>query len=286
MPIGLGISREDLEKLYKSMSDEEIARLYGYSPKYIAKLRLMHGLYKRGRRSRCLEISKEDLEKLYKSMDDEEIARIYGIPVSCIKHLRYRYRLLRRALCPEIPREIFEEMIDKSDHEIAMIYDTKKHCIASRRIRLGIRKRARKRVAVRGININVMRADSIEKLLLSKIEDEGVCYTTSKEIREKLHIYPRPDIWEELVKRGYRILRIWIGLKRQYMFIYKPGCEELIATKILMEILNQVERTKKRIDIDEVRKAVRSIIARYKPPTEIRKALRIVLSKFRAPSSP
>jgi hypothetical protein len=35
------IPREDLEKLYKSMSDEEIAKQYGYSPKYIQKLRLI-----------------------------------------------------------------------------------------------------------------------------------------------------------------------------------------------------------------------------------------------------
>jgi uncharacterized protein (DUF2267 family) len=69
----------------------------------------------------------------------------------------------------------------------------------------------------------------------------------------------------------------YIGLNFPHTFIYKPGCEELVATEILVEIMKQVERTKKRRDIKEVRKAVRSIIARHKPPAEIRKALRNVL---------
>jgi uncharacterized protein (DUF2267 family) len=69
----------------------------------------------------------------------------------------------------------------------------------------------------------------------------------------------------------------YIGLNFPHTFIYKPGCEELIATKILMEIMRQVERTKKRRDIKEVRRAVRSIVARHKPPAEIRKALKSVL---------
>jgi hypothetical protein len=126
------ISREVLEKLYRSMSDEEIARQYGYSPRYILKLRLKYGLYKRRKWGRCPEIPREDLEKLYRTMGDDEIAKIYGTLVYCIKMLRLRYGLSRkRRACPEISREELEKMIDKTDREIAMIYNTKPHCITS-----------------------------------------------------------------------------------------------------------------------------------------------------------
>jgi hypothetical protein len=224
-----------------------------------------------------MAIPREVLERLYRSMSDGEIAKIYGVSADCIKRLRLRYRLLRRTPCPEISREELEKMIDKTDHEIAMIYNTKPQCITQRRLKLGVRKYM---VGGRDIYIFRWRADKIEDLLLRKIEIEGICYTTSREIKEKLRIGIGTDAWGELVKRGYRVFKIWgryLGLDFPRIFIYKSGCEELVATEILMEIMKQVEKTKKRIDIDEVRKAVRSIIARHKPPAEIRKALQSVL---------
>jgi len=69
----------------------------------------------------------------------------------------------------------------------------------------------------------------------------------------------------------------YLGHGFPHTFIYKPGCEELVATEILMEIMKQVERTKKRRDIKEVRKAVRSIIARHILPKEMEEALQSVL---------
>jgi hypothetical protein len=273
------IPREDLEKLYRSMSDQEIAKRYGYSPRYITKLRLVYGLYRGRKRSRCSEISKEDLEKLYRSMSDNEIAKIYNTKPHCIKMLRSRYGLFRKVreirVCPEISREDLEKMIDKTDREIAMIYNTKPHCITQRRLKLGVRK-----YMVGGRRFNAKLADKIEDLLLRKIEVEGICYITSREIKEKLSRTTSTDVWDELVKRGYRVFKIWgkyIGLNFPHTFIYKPGCEELIAVEILMEIMRQVEKTKKRKDIKEVRKAVRRIIHRHKPPAEIKKALQSVL---------
>jgi uncharacterized protein (DUF2267 family) len=271
------ISCEVLGKLYKSMSDEEIAKQYGYSPRYITKLRLIYGLYKRRKWSKCPEISKEDLEKLYKSMGDKEIAKIYGTSVNCIKLLRYRYRLLRRRLCPEIPREVLEKMIDKTDLEIAMIYNTKPHCITQKRLKLGVRKYM---VGHRDINVFRRRANKIEDFLLRKIEVEGICYTTTKEIKEKLDISTNTNVWNELIKRGYKTFKIWgryLGLGFPRTFIYKPGCEKLVATEILMEIMRQVERTKKRRDIKEVRKAVMNIIRRHILPKEMGEALQSVL---------
>jgi DNA-binding CsgD family transcriptional regulator len=271
------ISREVLGKLYKSMSDEEIAKQYGYSPRYITKLRRIYGLYKRRKWSKCPEISKQDLEKLYKSMSDNEIAKIYGVSANCIKMLRLRYRLLRRRLCPEISREVLEKMIDKTDLEIAMIYNTKPHCITQKRLKLGVRKYM---VGHRDINVFRGKADKVEDFLLRKIEVEGICYTTTKEIKEELRISTHTDIWDELARRGYKTFKIWgkyIGLDFPRTFIYKPGCEELVATEILMEIMRQVERTKKRRDIKEVKKAASSIIRRHLLPKEMEEALKSVL---------
>jgi len=277
------ISREELEKLYRSMSDKEIARQYSYSPRYIAKLRRIYGLYKRRKWSKCPEISREDLEKLYNLMSDKEIAKIYGASVNCIKLLRYRYRLPRRRLCPEIPREVFEKLIDKTDREIAMIYNTKPHCITQRRLKLGVRK------YMVGVRKFIARwADEVEDLLLRNIEVEGICYTTSKEIKEKLRIRIFTDVWDELARRGYKIFKIWgryIGLDFPRTFIYKPGCEELVATEILMEIMKQVEKRKKRRDIEEVRRAVSSIIRRNILPKEIEEALKSVLKDMAKLSS-
>jgi transposase/uncharacterized protein (DUF2267 family) len=273
------IPREVLEKLYISMSDREIAKQYGYSLKYVQKLRLIYGLYRGQKRSRCSEISKKDIEKLYRSMSDREIAKIYGVSADCIKMLRHRYGLLRKVreirACPEISREELEKMIDKTDREIAMIYNTNPQCITIRRLKLGVRKYM---VGVR--KFIARRADKVEDLLLRKIEVEGICYTTTKEIKEKLRISTHTDVWDELARRGYKIFKIWgkyIGLSFPHIFIYKPGCEELIATEILMEIMKQVERTKKRRDIKEVRKAVMNIIRRRMLPKEMEEALQRVL---------
>jgi DNA-binding CsgD family transcriptional regulator len=276
------IPREVLEKLYRYMSDEEIARRYGYTPRYVRKLRLTYGLYRRYRRkmrSRCSEIPREDIEKLYRSMSDNEIAKIYSVSVDCIKMLRRRYGLLRKIrkirVCPEIPREELEKLIDKTDREIAMIYNTKPHCITQRRLKLGIKK-----YMAGGMRFIDRLADKIEDFLLRKIEIEGTCYTTSKEIKEKLRIRIFTDVWDELARRGYKIFKIWgryLGLGFPRTFIYKPGCEELIATKILMEIMRQVEKRKKRRDIKEVRKAAVNIIRRHILPKEMEEALQSVL---------
>ncbi|MDT7890034.1 MAG: hypothetical protein RQ885_13810 [Desulfurococcales archaeon] len=198
------IPHEVLEKLYRSMSDEEIARQYGYSPRYILKLRLRYGLYRRRKWSRCPEIPREDLEKLYRSMSYDEIAKIYGVSTICIKMLRLRYGLSRkRRACPEISREELEKMIDKTDREIAMIYNTNRQCITRRRLKLGIKKNV-------GVRKFIARwADKIEDLLLRKIEVEGICYTTPNEIKEKLSINTRTDVCNELIKRGYKIFKIW-----------------------------------------------------------------------------
>jgi len=269
------IPREILENLYKSMSDQEIAKQYGYSPSYITKLRYVYGLYRGRKRSKCSEIPREVLEKLYRSMRDWEIAKIYGVSANCIKRLRLRYRLLRKTLCPKISREEFEKMIDKTDHEIAMIYNTNRQCITIRRLKLGVRKY---KVGVKKITIR--RADKVEDLLLRKIEVEGICYTTSKEIMKRLRIGIGIDVWNELARRGYKIFKIWgryIGLNFPRTFVYRPGCEELVATEILMEIMRQVERTKKKGDIKEVRRAVSSIIRRNILPKEMEEALKSVL---------
>jgi DNA-binding CsgD family transcriptional regulator len=269
------IPRDVLEKLYRYMSDEEIAKQYGYSPKYVQKLRLIYGLYKRRKWSKCPEIPRENIEKLYRSMSDNEIAKIYGVSADCIKMLRLRYGLSRKRICPEIPREDLEKMIDKTDREIAMIYNTNRQCITQRRLKLGVRK------YMTGVRKFIVRwADKVEDLLLRKIEVEGICYTTTKEIKEKLSISTHTDIWDELARRGYKIFKIWgryIGLDFPRTFIYKPGCEELVATEILMEIMRQVERTKKRRDIKEVKKAASSIIRRHLLPKEMEEALRNVL---------
>jgi transposase len=235
----MAIPREELEKLYRSMSDREIARRYGYSLKHVQKLRFIYGLYRGRKRNRCPDIPREDLEKLYRSMRDNEIAKIYGVSADCIKRLRLRYRLLRKTPCPEISREELEKMIDKTDHEIAMIYNTKPQCITQRRLKLGVRKYM---VGVKKIIIR--RADKVEDLLLRKIEVEGICYTTTKEINEKLRIDIGTDVWDELARRGYKIFKIWgryLGLGFPRTFVYRPGCEELVATEILMEIMRQVE---------------------------------------------
>ena len=269
------ITREELEKLYGYMSDGEIARRYGYSTKYIQRLRYVYGLYRARKRNRCPDISKEDLKKLYRYMRDREIAKIYGVSADCIKRLRLRYRLLRKTLCPKISREEFEKMIDKTDHEIAMIYNTNRQCITIRRLKLGVRKY---KVGVKKITIR--RADKVEDLLLRKIEVEGICYTTSKEIMKRLRIGIGIDVWNELARRGYKIFKIWgryIGLNFPRTFVYRPGCEELVATEILMEIMRQVERTKKKGDIKEVRRAVSSIIRRNILPKEMEEALKSVL---------
>jgi uncharacterized protein (DUF2267 family) len=87
-------------------------------------------------------------------------------------------------------------------------------------------------------------------------------------------------VWDELARRGYKIFKIWgryIGLDFPRTFIYKPGCEELVATEILMEIMRQVERTKKRRDIEEVRRAVMRMIRRHILPKEMEEALQSVL---------
>ena len=269
------ITREELEKLYGYMSDGEIARRYGYSTKYIQRLRYVYGLYRARKRNRCPDISKEDLKKLYRYMRDREIAKIYGVSADCIKRLRLRYRLLRKTLCPKISREELEKMINKTDHEIAMIYNTNRQCITIRRLKLGVRKY---KVGVKKITIR--RADKVEDLLLRKIEVEGICYTTSKEIMKRLRIGIGIDVWNELARRGYKIFKIWgryIGLNFPRTFVYRPGCEELVATEILMEIMRQVERTKKKGDIKEVRRAVSSIIRRNILPKEMEEALKSVL---------
>jgi hypothetical protein len=215
-------------------------------------------------------------------MGDKEIAKIYGTSVNCIKLLRYRYRLLRRRLCPEIPREVLEKMIDKTDLEIAMIYNTNPQCITQRRLKLGIKKYV-------GVRKFIARwADEVEDFLLRKIEVEGICYTTTKEIKEKLRIRIFTDVWDELAKRGYRVFKIWgryIGLDFPRTFIYKAGCEELVATEILVEIMRQVEKTKKKRDIKEVRRAVSSIIRRNILPKEIEEALKSVLKDMAKLSS-
>jgi hypothetical protein len=271
----MAIPRDVLEKLYISMSDEEIARLYGYSPKHIQRLRLTYGLYRGQKRSRCSEIPREDLEKLYRSMRDNEIAEIYGVSTDCIKMLRRRYRLLRKMPCPKISRKELEKMIDKTDHEIAMIYNTNRQCVTIKRLKMGIRKY---KIGVKKIIIRY--ADKVEDLLLRKIEIEGICYTTSKEIKEKLRIEIGTGVRNVLARRGYRVFKIWgryLGLDFPRIFIYKAGCEELVATEILMEIMRQVEKRKKKKDIKEVRKAVRSIIARHILPKEMEEALQRVL---------
>ncbi|MDT7887755.1 MAG: hypothetical protein RQ885_02125 [Desulfurococcales archaeon] len=279
------IPREILEKLYISMSDQEIAKQYGYSPRYVKKLRSIYGLYRRYRRkmrSKCSEIPREDIEKLYSSMSDNEIAKIYGVSADCIKLLRLRYGLSRKRICPKISREELEKMIDKTDHEIAMIYNTNRQCITVRRLKLGIKKYV-------GVRKFIARwADEVEDFLLRKIEVEGICYTTTKEIKEKLRIRIFTDVWDELARRGYKIFKIWgryIGLDFPRTFIYKPGCEELVATEILMEIMKQVEKRKKRRDIEEVRRAVSSIIRRNILPKEIEEALKSVLKDMAKLSS-
>jgi hypothetical protein len=208
-------------------------------------------------------------------MSDGEIAKIYGVSVDCIKRFRLRYRLLRKMPCPKISKEEFEKMIDKTDNEIAMIYNTNRQCITIRRLKMGIRK-----YKVGGRKFTSRRADLIEDLLLRKIEVEGICYTTSKEIKEKLRIDIGTDVQDVLARRGYRVFKIWgryLGLDFPHIFIYKPGCEELVATEILMEIMRQVEKTKKRRNIKEVKKAVWSIIRRHILPKEMEEALRSVL---------
>jgi hypothetical protein len=273
------IPREELEKLYGYVSDDEIARLYGYSTKYIQRLRYTYGLYRRQKQNRCPDISKEELEKLYKSKKDKEIAKIYGVSADCIRRLRLRYRLLRKTSCPEISREEFEKMIDKTDREIAMIYNTNRQCITIRRLKLGVRKY---KVGVK--KLTAKRADLIEDLLLRKMEIEGICYTTSKEIKEKLRIGVGADVWDELARRGYKIFKIWdryLSLSFPHIFIYKPGCEELVATEILMEIMRQVEKTKKKRDIKEARKAVIRMIRRHALPKEMEEALRNILKDIR-----
>jgi hypothetical protein len=270
----MAIPRDVLEKLYISMSDEEIARLYGYSPKHVQKLRLTYGLYRGRKRNRCPDIPREDLEKLYRSMSDGEIAKIYGVSADCIKRLRLRYGLSRKRICPEISREELEKMIDKTDHEIAMIYNTKPQCITQRRLKLGVRKYM---VGVKKIIIRY--ADKVKDLLLRKIEVEGICYITSKEIKEKLRIEIGTGVRNVLARRGYRVFKIWgryLGLDFPRIFIYKAGCEELVATKIMMEIMRQVEKRKKKRDIKEVRKAVSSIIRRHILPKEMEEALQRV----------
>jgi uncharacterized protein (DUF2267 family) len=95
-------------------------------------------------------------------------------------------------------------------------------------------------------------------------------------------------VWDELARRGYKIFKIWgryIGLDFPRTFIYKPGCEELVATEILMEIMKQVEKRKKRRDIEEVRRAVSSIIRRNILPKEIEEALKSVLKDMAKLSS-
>jgi len=257
------------------MSDQEIAKQYGYSPSYITKLRYVYGLYRGRKRSKCSEIPREVLEKLYRSMRDWEIAKIYGVSADCIKMLRLRYRLLRKTLCPEIPKEELEKMIDKTDHEIAMIYNTNRQCITQRRLELGVRKY---KVGVKKIIIR--RADKVEDLLLRKIETEGICYTTTREIKDKLSISIGTDVWDELARRGYRVFKIWgryLGLDFPRIFIYKAGCEELVATEILMEIMRQVEKRKKKRDIEEARKAAIGMIRRHLLPKEMKEALRNIL---------
>ena len=269
------ITREELEKLYGYMSDGEIARRYGYSTKYIQRLRYVYGLYRARKRNRCPDISKEDLKKLYRYMRDREIAKIYGVSADCIKRLRLRYRLLRKTLCPKISREELEKMINKTDHEIAMIYNTNRQCITIRRLKLGIRKY---KVGVKKIIIR--RANKVEDLLLRKIETEGICYTTTREIKDKLSISIGTDVWDELARRGYRVFKIWgryLGLDFPRIFIYKAGCEELVATEILMEIMRQVEKRKKKRDIEEARKAAIGMIRRHLLPKEMKEALRNIL---------
>jgi uncharacterized protein (DUF2267 family) len=50
-----------------------------------------------------------------------------------------------------------------------------------------------------------------------------------------------------------------------------------VATEILMEIMRQVEKRKKRKDIKEVRRAVMNIIRRHILPKEMEEALKSVL---------
>jgi uncharacterized protein (DUF2267 family) len=50
-----------------------------------------------------------------------------------------------------------------------------------------------------------------------------------------------------------------------------------VATEILMEIMKQVEKRKKRGDIKEARKAVMNIIRRHMLPKEMEEALQRVL---------
>jgi len=87
-------------------------------------------------------------------------------------------------------------------------------------------------------------------------------------------------VWDELARRGYKIFKIWgryIGLDFPRTFIYKSGCEELVATEILMEIMKQVEKRKKKRDIKEARKAAVNIIRRHILPKEMEEALQRVL---------
>jgi uncharacterized protein (DUF2267 family) len=91
-------------------------------------------------------------------------------------------------------------------------------------------------------------------------------------------------VWDELARRGYKIFKIWgryIGLDFPRTFVYRPGCEELVATEILMEIMKQVEKTKKKRDIKEARKAVIRMIRRHALPKEMEEALKSILKDIR-----
>jgi hypothetical protein len=256
------IPREELEKLYGYMNDEEIAKQHGYSTKYIQRLRLIYGLYRRQKQGRCPDIPREDIEKLYRSMRDQEIAKIYGVSTNCIKILRLRYGLSRkREVCPEISKEELVRLyLLKSEQEIAKIYNTTQSCIHS------IRKR-----------YNLFATQSSQ--LLSEIERMIAenCY---------IHLIPRSrwmGVLAVLSKKGYKVATIsYIDAKFRHIIpkeargciVYRQGCEKAVATHIANIIAMHIKQQDKQIPKTQIIAAVIDLIWRNKFPGEDKELMR------------
>jgi uncharacterized protein (DUF433 family) len=264
------IPRDVLEELYRSMSDEEIAKQYGYSPKYVGKLRLIYGLYRR-KWSRCPEIPREVLEELYRTMRDNEIAKIYGVSADCIKMLRRRYGLSRkRGVCPEISRdELVRLYLLKSDQEIAKIYGTTPSCIHSIRKRYGL-------FATQSSQL----LSDIERLIAEN------CY---------IRFTPRPrwmEVLAVLSKKGYKVVTIsYVDVKFRHIIpkevkgyiVYRQGCEKAVATHIASLIARHANQQTPRTQIIA---AVIDLIWRNKFPKEDKGLIRdLIIDMLHEPTA-